>query len=163
MGFRNDVVPPFNGPDLLYLTYGWGRLVCSGSPIYGAAEIAGSRSSPEKSGPLHPIEEKQNVGGRMKPHKHCELIKAWADGAEIQRRKYASNEWVDTDPDWRVGTEYRIKPRTVKRVGWVNIYRAPGGTDTRNAYGVHPTEEIANTFAGDGCVATLRVAWEETE
>ena len=64
----------------------------------------------------------------MKPHKHCELIKAWADGAEIQRRKFASDEWVDTDPDWQVGTEYRIKPRTVKREGWAVIFKYNDGT-----------------------------------
>lgn len=32
-----------------------------------------------------------------KPHKHAELIKAWADGAEI--------EWLDTDGYW-VPTRY---------------------------------------------------------
>ena len=100
----------------------------------------------------------------MTPHKHCEVIKAWADGAEVQTRRDAGEMWTGIEFHcFSEHAEYRIKPRTVKRVGWVNIYRAPGGTDTRNAYGVHPTEEIANTFAGDGCVATLRVAWEETE
>lgn len=46
------------------------------------------------------------------PHKHAELIKAWADGAEIQRRDYKSNSppWVDTPtPQWLADGEYRIK------------------------------------------------------
>ena len=46
----------------------------------------------------------------MKPHKHAELIKAWADGAEIQ---YFDHEegWINQlHPAWYVDTEYRIKP-----------------------------------------------------
>ena len=43
------------------------------------------------------------------PHKHAELIKAWADGAEIEVRD--SSEWQETTtPTWRCYFEYRIKP-----------------------------------------------------
>jgi hypothetical protein len=44
-------------------------------------------------------------------HKHAELIKAWADGAEIQI-KNNSTGWEDMDctPSWADGFEYRIKP-----------------------------------------------------
>jgi len=55
----------------------------------------------------------------MKPHKHAELIKAWADGAEIQER-YAKGkhpddfDWVDFDGDWSFAHsneyDFRIKP-----------------------------------------------------
>lgn len=46
-----------------------------------------------------------------KPHKHAELIKAWADGAEIQVM-IPVGEWVDTDePSWSPGALYRIKPK----------------------------------------------------
>ena len=45
----------------------------------------------------------------MKPHKHAELIKAWADGAEIQL-KGRNGEWIDIFPDWSEECEYRIKP-----------------------------------------------------
>ncbi len=46
------------------------------------------------------------------PHKHAELIHAWADGAKIQMRN-ADTIWIDTDhPMWNIGTEYRIKPTT---------------------------------------------------
>lgn len=45
-----------------------------------------------------------------KPRKHAELIKAWADGAEIQL-KTARGTWIDCeDPYWLNETEYRIKP-----------------------------------------------------
>ncbi len=48
-----------------------------------------------------------------KPHVHAELIKAWADGAEIQFRR--GIHWYDVQPIgcqplWGESTEYRIKP-----------------------------------------------------
>lgn len=45
------------------------------------------------------------------PHKHAELIKAWADGAEIQVRDGLRNVWVDIigNPAWTYES-YRIKP-----------------------------------------------------
>jgi len=48
----------------------------------------------------------------MKPHKHAEFIKAWADGGEIQVRIVSSNEWGDAqNPYWAEHYEYRIKPQ----------------------------------------------------
>ena len=45
-----------------------------------------------------------------KPHKHAELIKAWADGAEIERLTglgWFRHDWCDI---WHHDSEYRIKP-----------------------------------------------------
>ena len=43
-------------------------------------------------------------------HKHAELIKAWADGAEIEW-KTLSGEWrIASHPEWNLNTCYRIKP-----------------------------------------------------
>ena len=43
------------------------------------------------------------------PHKHAELIKAWADGADIQCKSVGS--WYNIlAPHWGNGVEYRIKP-----------------------------------------------------
>ena len=48
----------------------------------------------------------------MKPHKHAALIKAWADGAEIEFRSLADEKWyVTTSPNWFPRMEYRIKPK----------------------------------------------------
>ena len=45
-----------------------------------------------------------------KPHVHAELIKQWADGAEIQL-KTIKECWVDVeDPAWCVDIKYRVKP-----------------------------------------------------
>ena len=47
-----------------------------------------------------------------KPHVHSEVIKAWADGAEIEYRHDSTHEWRTSDcPQWRLYTEYRIKPQ----------------------------------------------------
>ena len=49
----------------------------------------------------------------MKPHKHAELIKAWADGAEIEWKHKFTNNWVrfdEQDHFWSEAYEYRIKP-----------------------------------------------------
>lgn len=64
------------------------------------------------------------------PHKHAALIKAWADGAEIQfRYRRGGNplvKWSDWktvgNPQWDTSEtyEYRIKPDLWYRVG---IYR----------------------------------------
>jgi hypothetical protein len=47
----------------------------------------------------------------MKPHKHAELIKAWADGAKIQEFHDVINEWLlISHPRWNEHKEYRIQP-----------------------------------------------------
>jgi hypothetical protein len=49
----------------------------------------------------------------MKPHKHSELIKAWADGAEIEYKSKLLGTWhlFDGNRDAWVGDyEFRIKP-----------------------------------------------------
>lgn len=46
------------------------------------------------------------------PHKHAELIKAWADGAEIQFRYNANIPWSNVIGvcGWDKDCEFRIKP-----------------------------------------------------
>jgi len=54
------------------------------------------------------MQNKGNLSNR-KPHKHAEVIKAWADGAKIQYKNMCG-DWIDvTDPDWYFSDEYRVK------------------------------------------------------
>ena len=47
----------------------------------------------------------------MKPHKHAELIKAWADGAEIECYFNGLKKWDSvSEPSWSEDFKYRIKP-----------------------------------------------------
>jgi hypothetical protein len=59
-----------------------------------------------------------------KPHKHSDLIKLWADGAQIQV-KACNVVWEDREnPYWATDREYRIKPEEKKPVVrwlWANI------------------------------------------
>lgn len=58
------------------------------------------------------------------PRKHAEVIKAWADGAEIECRWPWTNsqpgKWSDwypsKEPSWNPNHEYRVKPEAVKLV-----------------------------------------------
>lgn len=51
-----------------------------------------------------------------KPHKHAELIKQWADGAQIQWQR-TNKEWVDTSlPQWDSSMDtFRVKPQLIQR------------------------------------------------
>lgn len=57
----------------------------------------------------------------MKPHKHAELIKAWADGATIQA--FVDGQWMTkSTPQWLIDTEYRIKPEPIK-IDYTRLYK----------------------------------------
>ena len=46
-----------------------------------------------------------------KRHPHAELIKAWADGAEIQHFDTSAMQWKDCkEPNWFIQSQYRVKP-----------------------------------------------------
>jgi hypothetical protein len=58
-------------------------------------------------------------------HKHCDLIKAWADGAEIQQKHPVDpTKWEEISkyPSWSDGMEYRIKPKTTKYRLYLNDF-----------------------------------------
>lgn len=52
------------------------------------------------------------MNAAKKPHKHAEVIKAWADGAEIEVQRAPDGEWFLVDsPHWYGDYGYRVKPR----------------------------------------------------
>lgn len=52
----------------------------------------------------------------MKPHKHAEIIKAWADGAKIEQKFYGDYWDYCDNPTWSSSIEYRIKPETKNEI-----------------------------------------------
>ena len=51
-----------------------------------------------------------------KPPVHAEVIKAWADGAEIEYRNTSNDMWRDVlgnSPAWHSYVQYRVKPKPV--------------------------------------------------
>ena len=72
----------------------------------------------------------------MKPHKHAETIKAWADGAEIEWREQGDVDWKRSPgrPAWSEWYEYRVKPKDISVTlrlicleggGWILSDRGP--------------------------------------
>lgn len=55
-------------------------------------------------------------------HKHCDVIKAWADGAEIQFKCPSDPHWINVldNPEWLDMLEYRVKPE--KKQLWARPY-----------------------------------------
>jgi hypothetical protein len=68
----------------------------------------------------------------MKPRKHAALIKAWADGAEIQQYRENLDEWRDCSPYpvWDERLVYRVKPTPKK----VTMYLYITGTNQKQLW-----------------------------
>lgn len=96
------------------------------------------------------------------PHKHRDVIIAWANGEEIEGRIEGCCDWYpifSESPAWKEEYEFRIKPKIVKREGWVNIHRdkdviwigAP----------IYITKEEADFNKTNSRIACTRIEWEE--
>lgn len=83
----------------------------------------------------------------MKPHKHADLIHAWAGGAQIEM-KTKTGHWLQTYPLWDEEIEYRIKPEVKKTVvRWKWAYKNSFGRwiEVEQFYAEHeldPTEFV---------------------
>lgn len=88
-------------------------------------------------------------------HKHAELIKEWADGAEIEYWSPTYGRWQESITiTWDVNYQYRIKPEPKRDV--VKFY----GCDAYNKeiYRVLPTEQIELKITFDGETGKLKKA-----
>ncbi len=84
------------------------------------------------------------------PHIHCDLIKLWADGNEIQCLVRDTALWLgDSEPTWDEHAKYRVKPEPYE--AWVNVY-PPEASDT-----LYPTEDSALAGKGGNCIRTVHV------
>jgi hypothetical protein len=92
----------------------------------------------------------------MPRHKHADVIHAYAEGDEIEvydkRIGWDTVPWPSFDPSLK----YRVKPKIVKKEGWVNIY-----SDTISGGIIYPTKEKAISTASRDITATVRIEWEE--
>ena len=92
------------------------------------------------------------------PHKHCDLIVAWANGADIQF--FDDGQWIDcneNNPRWHEEMRYRVKPKIVKREGWVTIHRDAGGTYVL----FYETKQKADSATRLHKKSCIRIEWEE--
>ena len=76
-------------------------------------------------------------------HKHAELIKAWANGAQIEVKHPSNGSWWDAKPpSWDLDYEYRIKPEEKQPVvRWKCVYKSANGYWTETEY-FYTDEEI---------------------
>lgn len=77
------------------------------------------------------------------PHKHAELIKAWADGAEIE--KFDGKTWREVKiPIWYPNDEYRIKPEPKPDVV---LYAATWFSETDDLHVI--SDRLTSTMTSD--------------
>jgi len=70
----------------------------------------------------------------LTPHKHAEIIKAWADGAKIEVliNEYSpsgdcGNSWKPAEtPTWNIALQYRIKPEPRIVEGFISLPATSG-------------------------------------
>ena len=78
------------------------------------------------------------------PHKHAELIKAWADGATIEIRWAKHNDWqVIKNPHWDSTWQFRIKPEPkLDVVAYIEVRHVFSATQK-------PNHNLQVTFDGE--------------
>lgn len=81
--------------------------MCKVFPMTDAANGKGIQGNDRPSPCLEATPKEQ-------PHKHAAVIKAWADGAEIELKVGPGSNWQPTNkPAWVDCYEYRVKPTPV--------------------------------------------------
>ena len=88
----------------------------------------------------------------MKPHKHAEVIKAWADGAQIQAYDNHLHIWVDLflTPTW-TSEKYRIKPEPKPDYVYYGVFDMDGSIKIGSCFTKlnHKSDQIKITFDGE--------------
>jgi len=74
------------------------------------------------------------MGAAMTPRVHADVIKAWADGADVQFKPNLLNGWQDWEaaifgstPSFRADWQWRVKPKPVKLMYRVALLNAGSG------------------------------------
>ena len=96
-------------------------------------------------------------------HKHYDVIVAWANGEKCEFFSPISEKWEPLNPNsvpaFYEDYEYRIKPKRVKKEGWVNVYG-----DGILGWRAYPTEKEADANTEVlGRIACIRIEWEEKD
>ena len=93
-----------------------------------------------------------------KRHKHADVIHAWAEGEEV--------EWLDRSGQWNPFLKgyppyddimtYRVKPKRVKKEGWVNVY-----PKMMTSLSIFEDKATADEWRGLERITCVRIEWEE--
>ena len=85
------------------------------------------------------------------PHKHAELIHAYADGAEIQLQN-SIGEWMDEKyPTWNLTAVYRIKPEPKPDHVYYGVFEMDGSVRIDSCFTKlnDAGDELKLTFDGE--------------
>ena len=96
-----------------------------------------------------------------KPHVHAEVIKAWADGKQIQMKSELTVGWVDLlvpHPSWHLTTEYRVKPKTIR----YRVALLDDGVGYPYPYAV-ASDDVAHRVYGQSNFKRWLTDWTEAE
>ena len=111
------------------------------------------------------------MSNKPTPHPHAELIKAWADGAEIQYFDTSAMKWKDCkEPYWFIQSRYRIKQEKPSKNPWKpskNPWKPKGSQEyfvidldkldpSKETWGGYPLDE--ERYKKGNCFQTLKEA-----
>lgn len=91
-------------------------------------------------------------------HKHATILRAIADGTEIQYRRAEDGQWSPCDLAdvalWEDNPsfQFRVKPERIS--GWINVYCHMCGD-------LYDTKEAADAGSMDGRIACIHVEFDE--
>lgn len=82
------------------------------------------------------------------PHKHAAIIKAWADGAEIECSSNKGKTWnFVRDPCWHPDVDYRVQPKPpIKKYLWAYCKRLDGVAKITQFYYENAESFVKNEF-----------------
>ena len=83
-------------------------------------------------------------------HKHCDLIKAWAEGTDIEYKTETGRWLLATTPNWSIDTAYRIKqePKPDYSVSF-SITSGDHGVMVTCCAGADPKANLRLSFDGE--------------
>ena len=94
-----------------------------------------------------------------KPHKHADLIKAWADGATIEALQHDGSWSICSSPNWMENVTFRVVKERIVRWQWVSIYTS--GIPQLSHY--FYTEAEAMGAFKDGVTVIGKAEWTRME
>ena len=88
-------------------------------------------------------------------HLYYDVIVAWAAGEEVEYLNVGG--WVSQkNPTFNEALQWRIKPKIVKKEGWVNVYADSVGF-------LYSSKEKADISPMKDRKACIRIEWEEKD
>ena len=92
------------------------------------------------------------------PHKHAKLIKAWADGAEIQIC-VGPDDWFDEpNPEWHPLVSYRIKKEQTPDLVYYGSFATPFGFRVDCEFNQHKGRDDLIKIVFDGETKKIKSA-----